>query len=83
MTECVRCEACGHPIRHTWQQHAERFIEDVEDLLSLGVDPQEIVRRFGPSGDAIGHRLKRWGRADLAAHFWPIAWQERNQRRAA
>lgn len=81
MSEC--CETCGQPVRLTRKQKADRFIEDVEDLFELGADEYEVVRKMGRSADAIAHRLKRWGRPDLASGFWLIAWRDRNQRRAA
>jgi len=66
----------------TWEATAADFIEDVEDLLRLGVNEWEVCRRLNSSAEAIGRRLLRWGRGDLAVGFWSLS-KRQKQRGAA
>ena len=53
------------------------MIEDVEWLLSDGVDPEQVAARVGSNVQAIARRLYRAGRHDLARPFERLAQQRR------
>ena len=62
------------PARISKQQaHAERLrqarFEDVREMISWGVHPDEVARRIGASRAAIARQAHKWGASDIARYL--------------